>query len=90
MMTSLILASPRGDSETMQASSAYSIFRTHTTYVVHNRLRSHRRRQSLQVLKLGDDALNLAESLEDDGQHSSEEVVTVETSQILAVVLVSS
>ena len=69
--TSIILAIPYGDRETMQASSAHTACPTpyDELNVVHSRLRSHQRRRFLQVHKLGEDGRFLAESLEDNGQN---------------------
>ena len=70
-MTCIILASPCGDRETIQASSAYNMPNT----VVHSRLWSHRRPRFLQVHQLGEDGRILADVLEDNGQHGCEENV---------------
>ena len=73
-ITSIILASPCGDRETVQTPPAYGIPHR-TTNVVHSRLRSHRRRGLLQVHQLGEDGRILAESLEDNVQHGCEKDV---------------
>ena len=58
------------------------------TNVVHSRLRSHRRRRFLSVHQLGEDDRNLAESLDDNGQHGCEEDIKQQRiARILAVVL---
>ena len=75
-ITSIIIAGPCGDRETMQASSAYSMPHTaRRTSVVLSRLRSHCRRGLLQVHQLGEDGRFLTESLEDNVQHGCEEDV---------------
>ena len=53
-MISIILASLRGDRETIQASSAYTISPHGTTYVVLIRFRSHRCRRLRQVHQLSE------------------------------------
>ena len=62
-MTSIILTGPRGDRETMQASSAYSIYPTpHNIVHINSRLQSHRCRRFLQARQLCVDDRILAES----------------------------